>query len=105
MYDQNGRVWSEEEVDIGPVRSQGGIGAHYDCKDHGRLVPNVSSRMHGENGCLRPPTLVCHIVIDVAVMVAKMWPLRATRKARMGSLTGILSGALAVDGCTVGLSA
>lgn len=37
-------------------------------------------------------TLACHMVIDVAVMTAKTWPVRETRRARIGSLSGIHAG-------------
>lgn len=36
------------------------------------------------------PTFVCQIVIEVLVITAKMCPALETRKARMGSWTGML---------------
>lgn len=35
-------------------------------------------------------TLACHMVMDVAVITPKTWPVRETRRARIGSLRGIL---------------
>jgi len=56
----------------------------------GYTEPRVSYEFRRLRYIQAAHTLVCHIVIEVDVMTAKMWPARATRKAKIGSLGGEL---------------